>query len=52
MAASTLGWMGIAAVLTMAASSLERKQRETYEHTLGYNLWIQSSWAGPTLGRM
>jgi steroid 5-alpha reductase family enzyme len=51
MAASALGWMGIAAVLAMAASSLERKQRETYELTLGYNLWIQSSWAGPTLGK-
>lgn len=49
LAASAFGWLGIVGVLAMAATGLERKQKEKYEFTPGYESWIKNSWAGPTL---
>lgn len=44
-----LGWGGIAFVLAQAATSLERRQRETYGKDPAYVAWVEKSWPGPTL---
>lgn len=48
---ATLGWFGIISVLTMAATGLEKKQKETYGDTKEYQSWVKSSWSGPVLPR-
>jgi len=47
--ASALGWAGIVFVLAMAATGLERKQKEKYGDSQEYKDWVRGSWAGPTL---
>ena len=49
LAASALGWSGIVFVLAMAATSLEKKQKEKYGGTLEYKEWVKRSWAGITI---
>ena len=45
---SVLGAVGIAFILALAATGLEKRQAETYwSHT--YDAWVQRTWAGPTL---
>lgn len=47
--ASVFGWVGIVFVLAMAATGLEKKQKEIYGDKPEYQSWIKYSWAGPTL---
>jgi steroid 5-alpha reductase family enzyme len=50
-AASALGWIGIAFVLAGAAGGLEKKQKEKYGDRPEYKTWIEGSWAGPVIAK-
>lgn len=47
--ASFFGWVGIVGVLAMAATGLEKRQKEKYATDSEYVEWTRRSWAGPTL---
>ena len=48
-AQSLLGLVGIAFVLAMAATGLEKRQREDYGESEEYREWTQRTWSGLTL---
>ena len=49
LAGAGCGLSGILLVLAMAATGLEKRQREEYGGTPRYDAWLARSWAGPTL---
>ena len=46
---SVLGCVGIVFVLAMAATGLEKRQKERYGSSPAYQKWVKSTVSGPVL---